>query len=59
LIGAFFETMGNPTKISAYQLSRDKFATIISSLKDNGLTTLGEHADITPEDSLKILEMSY
>jgi len=56
---AFFETMGNPTKISAYQLSRDKFATIISSLKDNGLTTLGEHADITPEDSLKILEMSY
>ncbi|WHN65944.1 iron-containing alcohol dehydrogenase [Cysteiniphilum sp. QT6929] len=56
---AFFEKMGNPTKISAYQLSQDKFDDIINNLKDNGLTALGEHADITPEDSLKILQMSY
>ncbi len=56
---AFFEKMGNPTKISAYQLTQDKFDDIINNLKDNGLTALGEHADITPEDSLKILQMSY
>ncbi|WP_440651682.1 iron-containing alcohol dehydrogenase [Cysteiniphilum sp. 19S12-1] len=56
---AFFEQMGNPTKISAYQLAQDKFDDIINNLKDNGLIALGEHADITPEDSLKILQMSY
>ena len=56
---AFFEKMGNPTKISAYQLSQDKFDDIINNLKDNGLVALGEHADITPKDSLKILQMSY
>ena len=56
---AFFEKMGNPTKISAYQLTQDKFDDIINNLKDNDLIALGEHADITPEDSLKILQMSY
>ena len=56
---AFFEKMGNPTKISQYQLNDDKFTAIIDNLKDNGLIALGEHADITPEDSLKILTMSY
>jgi NADP-dependent alcohol dehydrogenase len=56
---AFFELMGNPTKISAYELSQDKFTEILENLKQNGMTKLGEHQDITLDDSKKILQMSY
>lgn len=54
----FFEKMGNPTKLSAYNLGAEKFDDIIANLASNGMVALGEHQDITLEDSRQILTMS-
>lgn len=54
----FFEKMGNPTKLSAYGLGAEKFEDIIANLASNGMIALGEHQDITLEDSRQLLNMS-
>ncbi|MCW2483629.1 iron-containing alcohol dehydrogenase, partial [Candidatus Symbiopectobacterium sp. NZEC135] len=53
---AFFEKMGVPTHMADYQLDGSTIPTLVSKLKEHGMTALGEHADITPEVSQKIYE---
>lgn len=51
----FFERMGVPTHLSAYKLGNDAIDNVIKQLKVHGMTKLGEHADVTPEVSRRIL----
>lgn len=51
----FFERMGVPTSLSAYKLGNDAVDLVIKQLTANGMTQLGEHADVTPEVSRRIL----
>ncbi len=52
----FFETMGIPTRLSAYGLGADTIDTVIRQLEAHGMTTLSEHHDLTPAISRKVLE---
>lgn len=54
----FFERIGNSTKLSSYDFGTEHFDKIIKSLEANGMNALGEHQDITLEDTRQILEMS-
>ncbi len=55
---AFFETMGNPTRLAAYPSVTDDYTSaVIGQLKRHGMVALGEHQKITPtvaEDILKL-----
>ncbi|MBK2123885.1 iron-containing alcohol dehydrogenase [Fangia hongkongensis] len=55
----FFETMGNHTYLKAYDIDQSKLPLVLENLQDNNMVSLGEHQDITLEDSQKIIEMSY
>ena len=56
----FFESLGVKTKISEYEsTSKDDFPGIIDKLTEHRMVALGEHKDILPKDSLKILEESF
>lgn len=53
----FFEQVGVPTKLSAYQLDTSVIPQVIENLTRNGITKLGEHGDIDlakVEDILKL-----
>ena len=52
----FFERMGIATRLSAYGLGADAIDTLIAQLEAHGMTKLGEHGDITPAVSRRILE---
>ncbi len=52
----FFERMGIPTRLSAYDLGADAIDALIAQLEAHGMTKLGEHGDITPAVSRRILE---
>ena len=52
----FFERMGIATRLSAYGLGADAIDTLIAQLEAHGMTQLGEHGDITPAVSRRILE---
>lgn len=52
----FFEKMGVPTRMSDYQLDGSSIPTLVAKLNEHGLTALGEHRDITLEESQKIYE---
>ena len=54
----FFELMGNPTRLNDYNVDLDKFTDVLNNLEENGMLALGEHQDITLNDSKNILEMS-
>lgn len=51
----FFERMGVPTHLSAYNLANDAIDLVINQLKAHGMTQLGEHSDVTPEVSRRVL----
>jgi len=51
----FFERMGIPTRLSAYDLGNEAIDLVIKQLEAHGMTQLGEHGDITPEVSRSIL----
>ncbi|UCV02218.1 iron-containing alcohol dehydrogenase [Dechloromonas denitrificans] len=51
----FFELLGIPTRLSAYGIGVEAIDTLVSQLAAHGMTTLGEHRNITPEVSRKIL----
>lgn len=51
----FFERMGLPTHLSAYDLGHDAIDLVISQLTAHGMTQLSEHADVTPEVSRRVL----
>ena len=52
----FFERMGIATRLSAYGLGADAIDVLIAQLEAHGMTKLGEHGDITPAVSRRILE---
>ena len=52
----FFESLGIPTRLSAYGLGADAIDTLVAQLEAHGMTALGEHQNITPEVSRRILQ---
>ena len=52
----FFESVGIPTRLSAYGVGSEAIADIVRQLREHGMTALGEHRDITPEVAARILE---
>ncbi len=53
---AFFESLGIPTRLSAYRLGGETVDAVIAQLQAHGMTQLGEHRDVTPEVSRRVLE---
>ncbi|KXV20774.1 iron-containing alcohol dehydrogenase [Gluconobacter oxydans] len=54
----FFESLDIPTRLSAYDIGEDAIEPLIGQLEAHGMTALGEHADITPDVSRRVLQMS-
>lgn len=54
----FFESLGIKTRLSEYGLGQNAVNAVIEQLITRGMTKLGEHQSITPEQSKKILEAS-
>ena len=52
----FFESMGVPTKLSAYNLGQDAVENVLKHLEAHNMTALGEKRDVTLEVSRKVLE---
>ncbi|WP_304162353.1 alcohol dehydrogenase [Lonsdalea britannica] len=52
----FFERMGVPTRMSDYQLDGSSIPALVEKLKVHGMTSLGEHKDITLADSQRVYE---
>ncbi|RFP13933.1 iron-containing alcohol dehydrogenase [Duganella sp. BJB488] len=53
---AFFEGLGIPTRLSAYQLGQEAVEAVLAQLQAHGMTSLGEHRDIDLARSRRILE---
>ena len=53
---AFFEGLGIPTRLSAYQLGQEAVEAVLKQLAAHGMTSLGEHRDIDLARSRRILE---
>jgi len=54
----FFELMGNPTKLSAYDLDETAIPAVKEKLLEHGMVAIGEHKDITPDDAVEILKLA-
>ncbi|WP_027960679.1 iron-containing alcohol dehydrogenase [Halomonas halodenitrificans] len=52
----FFEQMGIKTRLGDYDISASGIDHIVAALQDHGMTALGEHQAIGPEDARRILE---
>jgi len=52
----FFERMGLPTRLSAYELGVEAIDLVLKQLEAHGMTALGEHNDVTPAVSRRVLE---
>ena len=53
---AFFESLGISTRLSGYHLGSEVVDAVVRQLEANGMTSLGEHQDISPQVSRTILE---
>lgn len=53
---AFFQQMGAPTRLSDYGLDGSSIPALVKKLEEHGMTKLGEHRDVTLEESRKIYE---
>ena len=53
---AFFESIGIPTRLGAYDLGADAIAPLVKQLEAHGLTQLGEQREVTLEVSRRVLE---
>ena len=53
---AFFESLGIPTRLSAYELGADAIDTVMAQLEAHGMTRLGEQREVTLEVSRRVLE---
>lgn len=54
----FFETMQVPTRLKDVNLDESHIDALIVRLTQHGMVKLGEHGDVTPEVSRKILELA-
>lgn len=52
----FFEDLGIKTHLSDYEIGREAIDRIVTQLGAHGMNTLGEHKNVTPEVSRRILE---
>lgn len=52
----FFEQMGIKTRLGDYDVDAGGINHIVSALKEHGMTSLGEHKAIGPDDARRILE---
>jgi len=52
----FFERIGIPTRLSAYGLGAEAIDVVVRQLEEHGMTQLGEHRDVTPAVSRRVLE---
>nr|WP_321444664.1 iron-containing alcohol dehydrogenase [uncultured Cohaesibacter sp.] len=52
----FFESIGIKTRLGDYDVAAPEIDRIVAALKDHGMTALGEHGAITPNDARRILE---
>ena len=53
---AFFESLGVPTRLGAYDIAGDEIPNILAQLEKHGMTQLSEHGDVDLEVSKAILE---
>ena len=53
---AFFESMGIPTRLGAYDLGADAIAAVVKQLEAHGMTRLGEQREVTLDVSRRVLE---
>ena len=57
---AFFHSLGMETKLSKYSENyRDAAPFIFKTFTERGMMGIGEHKNISPDDVVKIVEMSY
>ncbi|MDW6005274.1 iron-containing alcohol dehydrogenase [Vibrio mangrovi] len=54
----FFSQMGNPTRLSDYNLTEKDIPAVQEKLTEHGLLAIGEHKDITPHDAAEILRLA-
>lgn len=54
----FFESMGVATHLSDYGLGEEIIPKVTAKLHEYGQTTLGEHADIGPDEAAQILRLA-
>ncbi|TXI47200.1 iron-containing alcohol dehydrogenase [Methylophilus sp.] len=54
----FFESLGVPTRLSAYNISADAIPALLAQLESHGMVKLGEHQDVTLDKSREVLEAS-
>jgi NADP-dependent alcohol dehydrogenase len=52
----FFESLGVPTRLSAYGLGLDEIEKILVQLEGHGMTALSERGDVTIDVSREILK---
>ena len=52
----FFESLGIPTRMSAYGVGAEAISKLVEQLEAHSMTALGEHQNITPEVSRRILQ---
>lgn len=51
----FFESLGVPTRLSAYDLAQEAIDTVVQRLEAHGMVKLSEHRDLTPALSRQVL----
>ena len=51
----FFESLGISTRLSGYDLGEEVIDAVVKQLEKHGMETLGEHRNITPDVSRRIL----
>ena len=54
----FFESLGVPTRLSAYQIGAEAVPVILGQLEAHGMTGLGERREVTLDVSRAVLEKS-
>ncbi|MGF1887314.1 iron-containing alcohol dehydrogenase [Photobacterium profundum] len=52
----FFKAMGMPVRLTDAELDAESIENILAQLELHGMTSLGEHGDMTPEVNRKVLE---
>ena len=55
---SFFEGLGIPTRLSAYDLGQEAVEAVLKQLETHGMTALGEHSDIDLARRRRILEVA-
>ncbi len=55
---AFFESLGVPTRLADYGIGAEAIPPLLDKLAQHGMTALGEHQDVTLEQSRRVYELA-